>query len=373
MSSRRVGLRNSERVRGQNGNVGAEQIRFGDVSEALTELLHEETRLLRATISGEGKEIKGEKVVVRTSSNSPTGSEGRDHSPKKAKMTGADHLPGVSGDGVVAKPFHWQFYHSKDFLITEDPDSVAHLVRHFKPVGCQLPSLRSMTARDAYVKMVVAHAKAMEANNEFAATLERRLQDIPRSDKLYEIKKLAAAEKLGNKAASLEDRLRVVSNKRKSALEQDSFLEAKIESSSAKFADDLRRATYDAKNGLADSYLYVLISLKEKWEKKKAAANCEVRLKEVMANINLLKEIMNNNMLASDELLRLRAKQVELGSELDVMAVSDFSVGKLDLPQISEDLPEEFLQKFLLWGTTRVTRRRSWAISLRMANFTAEE
>ena len=141
MSSRRVGLRNSERVRGQNGNVGAEQIRFGDVSEALTELLHEETRLLRATISGEGKEIEGEKVVVRTSSNSPTSSEGRDHSPKKAKMTGADHLPGVSGDGAVAKLFHWRFSHSKDCPITEDLDSVAHLVRHFKPAGCPLPSL----------------------------------------------------------------------------------------------------------------------------------------------------------------------------------------------------------------------------------------
>ncbi|KAG2292855.1 hypothetical protein Bca52824_039524 [Brassica carinata] len=64
-----------------------------------------------------------------------------------------------------------------------------------------------------------------------------------------------------------------------------------------------------------------------------------------MANIDLMKEIMNNNLLALDELLRLRAKEVELGSELDVMAVSDFSVGKLDLPQISEDLPEEFFAK----------------------------
>ncbi|KAF3561115.1 hypothetical protein DY000_02015069 [Brassica cretica] len=70
--------------------------------------------------------------------------------------------------------------------------------------------------------------------------------------------------------------------------------------------------------------------------------DCEARLKEVMANIDLLKEILNNNLLASDELLRLRAKEVELGFELDMMAVSDFSVGKLDLPQISEDQPEEF-------------------------------
>ena len=76
----------------------------------------------------------------------------------------------------------------------------------------------------------------------------------------------------------------------------------------------------------------MLVSLKEKCEKKKVATDCEARLREVMANIDLLKEIMDNNLLASDELLRLPTKEVELGSELDVMAVSDFSVGKLDLP-----------------------------------------
>ncbi|KAL0759238.1 hypothetical protein Bca101_075388 [Brassica carinata] len=158
----------------------------------------------------------------------------------------------------------------------------------------------------------------MEANNEFAVTLEKRLEDVPRSDKLYEIKKvvhelklglkmaqdreranaaqLAAAEKLGNQAASLEARLRVVSNE-----------------------------THEAK--------------------KKAATDCEARLREVVANIDLLKEIMSNNLLASDELLRLRANEIELGSEVDVMATSDFSVWKLDLPQISEDLPEDFFDK----------------------------
>ncbi|KAF2611576.1 hypothetical protein F2Q70_00013482 [Brassica cretica] len=96
---------------------------------------------------------------------------------------------------------------------------------------------------------------------------------------------------------------------------------------------------------MADSYLDVLVSLKEKWENKKVATDCEARLREVMANIDLLKEIMNDILLAFDELLRLRAKEVELGSEVDVMVTSDFSIGKLDLPQILEDLPEDFFAK----------------------------
>ena len=103
--------------------------------------------------------------------------------------------------------------------------------------------------------------QAMEANNESAATLEKQIQDVLRFDELYEIKKVfrelklglkmaqdreranaaqpAAAEKLGNQAASLEVRLRDVSNERKSALEQVSLLEAKVESSANKFSDDL--------------------------------------------------------------------------------------------------------------------------------------
>ena len=83
------------------------------------------------------------------------------------------------------------------------------------------------------------------------------------------------------------------------------MLKEKVESSANKFSDDHRRATCDAKKALADSYLDVLVSLKEKWEKKKAATDCEDRLREVMENIDLLMEIMNNNLLASDELLRL--------------------------------------------------------------------
>ncbi|KAF3542041.1 hypothetical protein F2Q69_00020360 [Brassica cretica] len=319
MTSRRSNSRDSDRVRTRTSSANSDRIRSGDVSDALTEVLREVIPLTRPSTQGV-KDPEGEKSVARVKSSSPTGSEGRDRPPKKAKTNGSDRRPGVSGEVAVAKPFHWQFSHSKDFPLTEDPDSVAHLVRHFKHVGCPLPSLRNMTERKAYVKMVVAHAKAMEANNEFAATLENLLQDVPRSDELYEIKKLE------DQAASFEARLRVVSNERNSALEQVSFLEAKVESSANKFSDELRRTNREAKRAMADSYLDVLATLKEKWEKKKAATDCDARLREVMANIDLLKEIMGNYLLASDELSRLRAKEIELGSEVDVPPAADDAV-----------------------------------------------
>ena len=46
----------------------------------------------------------------------------------------------------------------------------------------------------------------MEANNEFVATLEKCLQDIPRSDELNEIKKVVRELKLGLKMAQDRER-----------------------------------------------------------------------------------------------------------------------------------------------------------------------
>ncbi|KAF8112086.1 hypothetical protein N665_0067s0007, partial [Sinapis alba] len=333
MSSRRMSTRESERIRSIGDAAGSEWIRSSDFSNALTEVLLEETCLPHSSANSDRKGFQGKKVAPRTNSSSLTGSEGRDHPPKKMKTAGVD--PKSNSDGGAAKPFHWQFCHSKDCPITEDSESVAHLVRQFNPSGCPLTVLQNMMECDAYVKKDVAHAKA---NNVFTATMEKCLQDVPRSDELYEIKKVVPE---------------VVGNKRKSALKQVSSLEAQIESSAIEQADDLCRATYEAKKLLADSYMDVLMSLKEKWEKKgqsqlqtrlrekwekKGQSQLQTRLREVMMNINLLKEIMNNNLYPL--LSHVRAKEIKLGAELEVAAVSNFTVGKLDLPEVSEDVPE---------------------------------
>lgn len=68
----------------------------------------------------------------------------------------------------------------------------------------------------------------------------------------------------------------------------------------------------------------------------------EIRVQEVAANIDLIKEIMENNLLVSEELTRLRAKEIEFGAELNIFAVSVISIGQLDLLQIyGEPAPED--------------------------------
>ena len=134
-------------------------------------------------------------------------------------------------------------------------------------------------------------------------------------------------------------------------------MEVKLESSANKFADDRRRAVCDAKKVMADSYLEVLVSLKEKWEQKKAAADSEARLWEVVANIDLLKEFMNNNLLASDELLRLQEKEVELGSEVDLMMTSVSLSRSSTCPRFRRICPRISLLRFLLQRMIRRSAR----------------
>ncbi|KAL0864454.1 hypothetical protein Bca101_043572 [Brassica carinata] len=166
----------------------------------------------------------------------------------------------------------------------------------------------------------------MEANNEFAATLEKRLKDLPRSDELHEIKKVVRVLKFNLKTAQDRERAN---------------------------AAQLAAAEKLGNQTLAVSYLDVLVSLKDKWERKKVAADCEIRLREVMSNIDLLNDIMNNNLLASSQLNRLEVKGTGLSAELDATMVSDFLVGRLDVLQASEDIPEDFFGKVPADGLDR--------------------
>ncbi|KAF2546549.1 hypothetical protein F2Q70_00022601 [Brassica cretica] len=102
MTSRRSNSRYSDRVRTRTGSANAERIQSGDVSDALTEVLREETRLPRL-------QPKGPKI------------------------------PRVKNLLLVLSRVAQRFSHSKDCPVTEDPDSVAHLVRHSNLLDVRFP------------------------------------------------------------------------------------------------------------------------------------------------------------------------------------------------------------------------------------------
>lgn len=110
--------------------------------------------------------------------------------------------------------------------------------------------------------LTFSRSKGMEANNEFAVTLEKRHQDVPRF--VFEVKKvvpklilnlklvqvldranvarLSAAEESESRFAILEARLCVAENERKAALKQVSSLEWRLESDALNHVDVLCRS-----------------------------------------------------------------------------------------------------------------------------------
>lgn len=57
--------------------------------------------------------------------------------------------------------------------------------------------------------MTFSRSQAMDANNEFAVTLEKRLQDVPRYDVLLRVKKVLRELKLNLKLVQERDRANV--------------------------------------------------------------------------------------------------------------------------------------------------------------------
>ncbi|KAF3541251.1 hypothetical protein F2Q69_00022228 [Brassica cretica] len=126
----------------------------------------------------------------------------------------------------------------------------------------------------------------MEDNNEFAATLEQRLKDIPCADEINKIMKDVRQLKLSPKLAEEQEHNNPTSHCWKSRkpsrfpesltsgyqkreegnVQKDSSLEKQIEITSTKHVKDLRLASYEARQIFAVSDLDILNSLKGKWK-----------------------------------------------------------------------------------------------------------
>ncbi|KAH0873587.1 hypothetical protein HID58_070949 [Brassica napus] len=169
-------------------------------------------------------------------------------------------------------------------LVLASTEILTLLKRMMRRRICVLPALDEMVDQDAYMKMVVANAKNMEASNEFAVEMENYFAGLP--DKEEVACNLLTIQNLWSelKAVMVKDQERVSEvNEMKKKLE-------------------MRR-------NLAKEYEGVLIRVKDKFDKKKVEVLAEIRLQEVTTNIELLIEFW----------------------------VSDHSLHDLDLPQISDD------------------------------------
>ncbi|XP_019100919.1 PREDICTED: uncharacterized protein At3g60930, chloroplastic-like [Camelina sativa] len=93
--------------------------------------------------------------------------------------------PALSGNGSSSsRPFHWRFAHSRDSPAVEDHLGMVTLFRHLKTANCQVPLVKDLVEREAYIEAMAAHAKSVAVDNKLIALYERRLKDTPQAAEL---------------------------------------------------------------------------------------------------------------------------------------------------------------------------------------------
>ena len=88
---------------------------------------------------------------------------------------------------------------------------------------------------------------------------------------------------------------------------------------------------------LAQEYDAVLTVVKDKLQKKKKETAAEIRLQEVRARIEALTEYNKGGFELEEELERLRYQEVSLDVDYGLALVSDPSLSRLELPEVSGD------------------------------------
>ena len=189
----------------------------------------------------------------------------------------------------------------------------------------------------------------MEASCKYAALMEGRLADFPSKEEiaghLFTIQQLrgeldASREVERQREAEIEESNRklVVAEADKVAIQSD--LDSMKEKHRREIEGRDRRARKDrhlARLSLAQEYDGVLAVVKNKLEQKKKETAAEIRLQEARARIEALIEYNEEGFELEAELERLKDLEVSLEVDYGLASVSDPSLSRLDLPEISGD------------------------------------
>ncbi|KAF3526939.1 hypothetical protein F2Q69_00049194 [Brassica cretica] len=266
----------------------------------------------------------------------------------------------VSGEGTsrinsgarlssVPEASSWVFSYDNEISILENPDSLAAIWRKIRAEGCELPSLERMRERDAYVRMVVANAKAMEASNEYAALMEGRLANFASKEEiaghLLLIQQLrgelqVAREVERQHKAEIEESKKKLAAAEAGKVAIQSDLDSMKEKHRREIKGRDRRARKDrhhARLSLDQEYDGVLAVVKNKLEQKKKETAAEIRLQEARTRIETLIEYNEGGFELEAELERLKDLEVLLKVDYGLASVSDPSLSCLDLLGISGD------------------------------------
>ncbi|KAF3590881.1 hypothetical protein DY000_02024750 [Brassica cretica] len=207
--------------------------------------------------------------------------------------------PGVLPSSVP-EAFSWSFAYDSEIPILENPNSLAAIWCKVRAEGCELPSLEHIRERDAYVRMAVANAKAMEASNDYAALMEGRLANF------------SSKEEIAGHLLTIQQLREMV------------VVQSDLDSMKEKYRREIEGRDRKARKDLH----LARVSLAKEYEGV---------LDVVKARIEALTEYSEGGFELEAKLERPKDLEVSLDVDYGLASVSDPSLGRLNLPEISGD------------------------------------
>ncbi|XP_056846223.1 meiosis-specific protein ASY2-like [Raphanus sativus] len=264
----------------------------------------------------------------------------------------------------------WNFSHSKPGSILDDPWGLATIMRHMKMVGCSMPSINGMTNKEEYVEIAHHVGQLAGAINRAQLRFEETVHgahsagDLAQATELFKTTKMeldlararvseleAEVGRLGSKADTQQGKIesqaidiRVKNRKineldaaRRIAEHQVQELIVSSQVSQQNKEAEVKLAVRKGKKEVAEAYNKILISVKEKFVKKKEETDALIYAQELQANTELLKDLLSKEIEnAEEEYHCLMVLIPDAGAACEKAQVSDFSVSKLPIPQFSE-------------------------------------
>ncbi|KAL1188636.1 hypothetical protein V5N11_028666 [Cardamine amara subsp. amara] len=278
---------------------------------------------------------------------------------KKRRLDPEDRSKGAEAAGCS-----FTFRHTKDTSVLEDKWSLAYLMRHLVPAGPLVPPMRELQQRDGYLNFSHHVGQLVSAVNQTFVGYEELLKNIPTLREVGDTKvafeamkqKLDEAEAentrlqgkladysldmgiLKRQKADLTMERQLSEGRVKELLSEVRDLRIKNDELEADKAVAERRGARVGKKDMWDAFNSILLKVKDKFERKKEMASAKIAVQEIQANVDLLEDIIAGTVvdLAKERADLENNEMPEALKELNVKAVSDFSISKLDLPQLSE-------------------------------------
>ncbi|KAF2584561.1 hypothetical protein F2Q70_00036475 [Brassica cretica] len=220
----------------------------------------------------------------------------------------------------VKEASSWRCSYDNEVPILDNPKRLALIWHKIRERRCELPSFGDMRERDAYDRMAVANAKAMEASNEYATLMEKQLADF------------LSKEEVGSHLLTIHQLQGELEAVRVTEQQRD----VEIEGSKGKLA-----AAEMEKVALLND----LDSMKEKHTREIEGRDAAARKERDLACRSLAREYDENmkdklhegGFELEEELERLRDREFSLDVDYGLASVSDSSLSRLELPEVSGD------------------------------------